>query len=643
MASSDVDTVLRRPRARLPWLDGGSSSRVMPGAYDPEKLEVQILSSPLPNGTSVELGIVEKKLTASQYTPSTYSSSRRFDMYTDSQITLPRRDPASYEQLVEKPFLRYESTMPPPIPPRASSRRVNEQQNLPSIPFALNEPVDQSIKPIRDNTDGNLSSDAPSPNQIHRRKHHSRAVQSSHHQGCNMQEAVQNLQGLMDEALHVAADAGQQGRHDELELALEEAHSALNEASLVSAQMQKHIHTSDIDLSPNSDDYTADSSASSSSETFDSQDYYAKNLSNETMPTIYFTQSPRLFNIPNLGGPIISSPAKAIKDGRPVSDSDISPSTDTRSTVKPRASYTDETILSGHRSHGTASPASVVVDFAYIEQQPRVVDVRPSIVDIRFQRPQRASTTPFIQTVKANPEDIDQTFTATTIEKTVSVLKVVPPMPIPEVEEVKVHIPRHRNPSKRNVLHSFRPAEPGLIPQIEKEEVIVIPISDTAKLPVVPIVVDAEAAVKPVVGSDIIYGAEPGSGPRRFPDLGAEEMQRTRRLKYKRRPIAREWDQFRKRLTAVISCINTALVGLIAGIYAGEVPKIQYQLADTNHRVILGNVVFYIGLGITTLLAWPLPLLHGRKPYILVALGVTLPLQFPQALAVAQYRDTDPK
>ncbi|KAF2765472.1 hypothetical protein EJ03DRAFT_345672 [Teratosphaeria nubilosa] len=89
----------------------------------------------------------------------------------------------------------------------------------------------------------------------------------------------------------------------------------------------------------------------------------------------------------------------------------------------------------------------------------------------------------------------------------------------------------------------------------------------------------------------------------------------------------------------MVVCGNTVFVGLIAGIYAGEVPKMQYQLFDKDHHVILGNVLLFLGLGLTTLIAWPLPLLHGRKPYTLVAFGIMIPLQFPQALAVTGYRD----
>lgn len=43
-------------------------------------------------------------------------------------------------------------------------------------------------------------------------------------------------------------------------------------------------------------------------------------------------------------------------------------------------------------------------------------------------------------------------------------------------------------------------------------------------------------------------------------------------------------------------------------------------------------------LGFTTLIFWPLPLLHGRKPYTLAAFALMLPLMFPQALAVSGYR-----
>ena len=107
---------------------------------------------------------------------------------------------------------------------------------------------------------------------------------------------------------------------------------------------------------------------------------------------------------------------------------------------------------------------------------------------------------------------------------------------------------------------------------------------------------------------------------------------------HRRSPIARDWSTSRKRFVATVTCITTAFMGLIIGIYAGEVPAIQYTIADEHHYAILGNVFFFLGLAITTALFYPLPLLHGRKPYTLAALAILLPLQFPQALAITSQR-----
>ena len=110
---------------------------------------------------------------------------------------------------------------------------------------------------------------------------------------------------------------------------------------------------------------------------------------------------------------------------------------------------------------------------------------------------------------------------------------------------------------------------------------------------------------------------------------------------HKRQPIARNWSTPRKRATALVVCLNTALIGFIIGVYAGEVPAIQYNLNDLDHHVILGNVVLYAVMAVTTFIFWPLPLLHGRKPYNLLALGITLPLQLPQAIMVGSRRVGD--
>ncbi|KAI0885737.1 uncharacterized protein GGS22DRAFT_179463 [Annulohypoxylon maeteangense] len=104
----------------------------------------------------------------------------------------------------------------------------------------------------------------------------------------------------------------------------------------------------------------------------------------------------------------------------------------------------------------------------------------------------------------------------------------------------------------------------------------------------------------------------------------------------KRQPtIARDWSPIRKRFVASVACLSTALIGVLVGIYAGLVPSMQYYIADFNHYTILGNVGMYLGMALTNFLCWPLPLLHGRKPYIVCSLCVAMPLLFPQAIAVS--------
>ncbi|RYC59505.1 hypothetical protein CHU98_g6706 [Xylaria longipes] len=102
--------------------------------------------------------------------------------------------------------------------------------------------------------------------------------------------------------------------------------------------------------------------------------------------------------------------------------------------------------------------------------------------------------------------------------------------------------------------------------------------------------------------------------------------------------IARDWSPARKRFVAAVACTSTALIGVLVGIYAGLVPSIQYYIADFHHYAILGNVGLYLGMALPSLICWPLPLLHGRKPYIVGGLCIAMPLLFPQAIAISTQR-----
>ena len=120
--------------------------------------------------------------------------------------------------------------------------------------------------------------------------------------------------------------------------------------------------------------------------------------------------------------------------------------------------------------------------------------------------------------------------------------------------------------------------------------------------------------------------------PERAKDIDVHET-------YHPSPVARNWSNSRKQIAALVACINTACIGFVLGIYAGEVPAIQYVVVDFHRVMILGNVGLYCGLAISTLIFWPLPLLHGRKPYTIAGLTLSLCLQIPQGLAVMEFHD----
>jgi MFS family permease len=142
------------------------------------------------------------------------------------------------------------------------------------------------------------------------------------------------------------------------------------------------------------------------------------------------------------------------------------------------------------------------------------------------------------------------------------------------------------------------------------------------------------------------------------------------RRHHRRQPIARNWSTGKKRFTATIACVNTALLGIIVGLYVSGNPHVHPhmlkarpgrrspgytilssgrepsrcggQCCASTHQSpsdqVLTVTSLYFGLAMTTIIVWPLPLLHGRKPYLLASLALALPLQFPQAMVVSQTR-----
>lgn len=95
-----------------------------------------------------------------------------------------------------------------------------------------------------------------------------------------------------------------------------------------------------------------------------------------------------------------------------------------------------------------------------------------------------------------------------------------------------------------------------------------------------------------------------------------------------------DWSLRDKRVAAVMACSISGLISFIVGCYFGESAAMRRSLRISDHVASLGNVSFLIGVALPVLVLWPLPLLHGKKPYLLLSIALVVPLQLPQALSL---------
>lgn len=95
-----------------------------------------------------------------------------------------------------------------------------------------------------------------------------------------------------------------------------------------------------------------------------------------------------------------------------------------------------------------------------------------------------------------------------------------------------------------------------------------------------------------------------------------------------------DWSLPKKRYAAGVHCGVIILLGFIVGCYGGESAAIKASLGISTSLTSMGNVLFILGVAIPSLIFWPLSLLHGRKPYVLLSIALTIPLQLPQALSL---------
>ncbi|KAK0946141.1 hypothetical protein LTR29_002455 [Friedmanniomyces endolithicus] len=500
----------------------------------------------------------------------------------------------------------------------------------------------------------------------------------------SLSRAVAGLENLMEDALHVAKDAADSGRPDHVAHILDSAAAVLRKASTAIPKGKKVPYRetgSPFNVSPHeSGDSDSDSDSDSEHGVHSgfSSAMHSRDISAETAPTL-LTRSAHSSAQPVLVDQYSRKHGKA-----PIS---------LRASVKhgnaSSADDDDSIAPTPPRLYQPASAESIVRDFAYA----RMHNARAvSAVSLSTQPTRYGAAADFYSNNgESSPPLLRRSIALSkmAIDTALPTDRDLPTLPAPVVGPGKDSVGRvKRGADKRPMQGALRELEhvptdtepprqrdgdnnpAGTVPQRRKKDRHHPHLSDffetayyrhpetdrAAKARQLSGITDARSVPAPLATP----GSPPPVPPRRSTTTAAithssdsavakqgarkhislRDGQAFSLGRYHRRqPIAREWDPVRKRITAAIACANTVFIGLIAGIYAGEVPKIQYQIQDMGHRVILGNVLLFIGLGLTTLLFWPLPLLHGRKPYTLLAFALMLPLQFPQALAVSGYRN----
>ncbi|THW15728.1 hypothetical protein D6D24_04796 [Aureobasidium pullulans] len=612
-------------------------------------------------------------------TPSTYDSTPPSER--NMPATLPRKDPASYERLVKAPVISDSpaSSAKSPTWPMVPLSELDIQIPVRSSSLASTPSEARVSSPDPSNlgvyNDGTLSRKPTVRNAVTFRSPDVSpktlsppSSSSTDKDRKNLERAVTGLHNLMEEALTVAHDAAHNNRTEDVAQILDEAKIALRKSSTVHGYMTSPLPIDDAESDEyfSSDDYDQGSDSDADIESNVSSLPPKEAISNDTIPTAYTKSKSGLSLKPvsttpvasaaprysirqhSVVHPIVSPPFE--QDGRrPTSHQGavlVSSSEDFSMTQTPPQMY----------SKAAAEPDTH--DWAYVKRPSTRRDLRggsepgmasqdetvlPSSTGERafVMLPPLISQDASVRTPEQMPyQPLRISMPNVPLRRSLRPVRSDPqlsstPSPPPQPATYAVYDPKHYvtpDYPPTNYPATSQPEASGLPPAPAKQRRDVVAPLPTSTQPIQPAQLASGPGQPPpanVPSPDLSL-----KHPRKN-HISLRDEQGFRFHRYRRSPIAREWKIGRKRITAVVACLNTMLVGLIAGVYAGEVPKIQYKLGDEHHHVILGNVLLYVGMGITTLIFWPLPLLHGRRPYTLAALAVAIPLQFPQSIATA--------
>lgn len=449
----------------------------------------------------------------------------------------------------------------------------------------------------------------------------------------NLERAVTGLHNLMEEALTVAQDAAQNNRSQDVAQILDEAKLALRKSSTIHGYMSPplRIDNTESDKYFSSDEYEQASDSDADIESNISSMQPKPKASNTSIPTAYTKSKSGLSLEPahiasmppavprhsirqrSVVHPILNPPFES--DGKrpssqeatvgPSSSEDFSmtqtppqmyskmsvgstmhdwayarrPSTrrDLRGGSEPGPVSQDETVLPPPpgESTGVVLPPVIPQDASVkppeqIPHEPLRISI-PAVPKRRSLRPVRSD--PQLSSTPSPPPHATVPYAVYDPRHYVSPDYPSPQYPAADPPEVAgpASAPPKRWKPKVGASRIF---ESSYYHVPERREVpVALPASTQSALPTAP-------GQPPLAGQPTLSAGQvpPANAPS--PDLSLKHPRKNhislkdeqgfRFHRYRRSPIAREWKIGRKRITAIIACLNTMLVGLIAGIYVSH-------------------------------------------------------------------------
>lgn len=430
----------------------------------------------------------------------------------------------------------------------------------------------------------------------------------------SLQRAVTRLNDLMQEALFVATGAAETNQTHEVAQILHEAAIALRDSNTVQGRMDTPLRISDVDTDavPSSDDYMSDSDSEAYVESETSSIGPEQPDSGGNASTNYTSSRPvKAFN------PVVApvdvpfrlreTPKEAAYSG----DRLYHPNVSRRPTINPpildrgRRPQSEHAAFSASRDDALPSSSSddkslaptppdmyhqpsagsVTTDWAYVKRMPGSRTLRPPassesaktvISPVPIRVPTQNQMRLLSRTLHPDPNKVEATSS-----QTLSSLPVLPrektllttSRPPTEPPAQSLDMPHTDSKEEPGHVHisrvgpRYRPGHGGPLQHLDVSRLFE---SSYYNLP------DKER--DGLVGSESRYGVfsqvtSPNMSlrhPRRH-HISLQANQPFRLHKYRRQPIAREWSIIRKRATATIACLNTALIGLVAGIYVRDI------------------------------------------------------------------------